>query len=207
MTASPNRVDAATIRAALKAAGVTVPVRITSGRNTTYIARLDRDSVLGEADLEPAEAELIAGALRPLWNDERVRLAFGGTGVRVARAGWSSTAPLEAELEQLAAAGVHPGRVAELREDSTVEERVAELGEVLTDSLAMPLAGGHGAAGVTVVLGPEDALYSSHDGGEWQRCTLVGLDPSVARYRLARELLRAVSRRRRPIRRPVTVTR
>lgn len=125
MTSTPNRVDATTIRKALKAAGIDFPVRITSGRNTTYIAR--PSEFVTSTPLEDEQATSVLAALRPLWNDSdtRVRDSYGT--VTVHRLGWVHTVPLETELTVLELNDVDPSRVRELREDSTHEERVAEL--------------------------------------------------------------------------------
>lgn len=205
--ATPNRVDARTIRAALKVAGVTLPVRVTSGRNTTRVG------LAGELFLPAELAHELAAVLRPLWNDDRVNVwTFESDGEQLAsltieRAGWHKTAPLEAELEVLEPV-LGAGRVGELREDSTRAERVAELEASLpAGPLVLELPGAAfrlvdpaGADGGMRWPGT-GALQTRPVGGEWALVELAGLDtPALRRHGLVRDLLVEADKRRRPIR-------
>lgn len=219
-SAVPNRPDARTIRAALKAAGVTIPVRITSGRNTTYVNRLDRESSLGWTWLTEAEALEVAAALRPLWNDGDKRVSLStpfesdgerlSGGVTIARAGWHTTAPLEADLDVIAY-HLPAGKVAELREESTREERVAELEDALGDELVVTQGAyryrlapgtGHklGRLGSTrrpILLPGDGQLEAGTDAGGFARIDVVTVDRELtARHAHLRELLLALDRRR-----------
>ena len=128
--ATPNRPDARTIRAALKAADNTTPVRITSGLHTTYIV-LPFDPVSDDYS-DKILLDTIVRDIRPLWNDDRVSVdPYRTDAVLVKRAGWHTSAPLESELDVLQQNGVQRVRIDELREDSTRAERVAELDAVI----------------------------------------------------------------------------
>jgi hypothetical protein len=82
---TPKRVDAATIRAAVNRAGLREAiVRITSGKNTTYVRTA------------PGRAQDVARVLAELWSDSQTRVNPQDTlnTVYVSRHGWFRTLPV-----------------------------------------------------------------------------------------------------------------